>query len=387
MITNLLTFALLGTLALGCAHHRSPDDSAGASEGGGSGKVSGTVAYRERIALAPDAVVHVTLEDVSRADAPSVRLGETTIRPEGRQVPIPFEIAYDPAKIVDSHTYAVRATIRDAAGALQWTSTQAYPVLTRGAGDRVDVAVQRTGAGASPRPAAARATGTLEGPTWVLESFEEGGGSRAVPEGVRITARFEDGMVSGSSGCNRFHGPYRVEAGKPTFGPLATTRMACPEPESSHESAFLAAMASATVVSVQGDRMTVTHERGALSFREEPPAKLPGSSWTITGYNNGKHAVVSSLQGTAPTIEFGDGTVSGSTGCNAFTGPYQVDGEALTFGRFAVTQKMCVKPEGIMEQEAQLLAALAEAAGWTIDGDHLDLYRADRGRLVSAQRR
>lgn len=33
--------------------------------------ITGTVAYRERIALPPNAVVTVTLEDVSLADAPS----------------------------------------------------------------------------------------------------------------------------------------------------------------------------------------------------------------------------------------------------------------------------------------------------------------------------
>jgi len=74
--------------------------------GGGAGAaVSGTVAYRERIALPPTAVIKVQLVDVSRADAPAVVVGEQLIEAGGRQVPFAFKIPYDPARI-DQH-YAV----------------------------------------------------------------------------------------------------------------------------------------------------------------------------------------------------------------------------------------------------------------------------------------
>ena len=59
--------------------------------------LSGTVAYRERIALPPDAVLTVRLLDVSRADAASVTLGETRVETDGRQVPLPFTVRYDGA--------------------------------------------------------------------------------------------------------------------------------------------------------------------------------------------------------------------------------------------------------------------------------------------------
>ena len=43
-------------------------------------RVTGSVTYRERIALPPTAVVTVRLVDVSRADAPSVLIAEQVIR-------------------------------------------------------------------------------------------------------------------------------------------------------------------------------------------------------------------------------------------------------------------------------------------------------------------
>ena len=60
--------------------------------------VGGTAAYRERIALPPDAVLEAELQDVSRADAPAIVLGRFRAGPAG-QVPIPFAIPYDPARI------------------------------------------------------------------------------------------------------------------------------------------------------------------------------------------------------------------------------------------------------------------------------------------------
>jgi len=97
----------------------------------GAGTVTGTVTYRQRIALPPNAVVKVRLQDVSRADAPAVLLDEQTVSTNGKQVPIPFTLKYDRAQLQPTHTYAVSAQIL-VDGKLQWTSTTRHEVLTRG---------------------------------------------------------------------------------------------------------------------------------------------------------------------------------------------------------------------------------------------------------------
>ena len=126
-----------------------PVSLAGATGGGTSeeelsGRLTGTVTYRERIALLPGSVVRVTLQDVSRADAPAEAIDGQTITTSGENVPIPFTLTYDPAQIDLRHRYTVRAEIRDGAGGLLWTSDTAYPVITGGApGDAVDILVRR----------------------------------------------------------------------------------------------------------------------------------------------------------------------------------------------------------------------------------------------------
>jgi putative lipoprotein len=118
-----------------------------APEGGGAptARVTGTVTYRERIALPPTAIVKVQLADVSRADAKAIVLGEQTIVTSGNQVPVSFEIVYDPARIEANHTYAVQARIEES-GQLRFISDQRYAVITRGAPTHVDMVLRSVSA-------------------------------------------------------------------------------------------------------------------------------------------------------------------------------------------------------------------------------------------------
>jgi putative lipoprotein len=106
-----------------------------------SAAVTGTVTYLQRVALTPDAIVLVRLEDVSRADAPAQLIGEQDIVTSGRQVPIPFEVRYDPKAIDPSHTYAVSAQIVQGERLLFVTDTQ-HPVITHGNPATVEIVVK-----------------------------------------------------------------------------------------------------------------------------------------------------------------------------------------------------------------------------------------------------
>jgi heat shock protein HslJ len=69
--------------------------------------------------------------------------------------------------------------------------------------------------------------------------------------------------------------------------------------------------------------------------------------WEVTGYNNGRQAVVSPQTGTRLTLMFQDGLVSGSSGCNRFHGSFTVEENRLTIHPLtihplATTRKACV---------------------------------------------
>jgi putative lipoprotein len=94
--------------------------------------VTGTVTHLERRALPSEAVVIVRLQDISRADAPAILLGEQRIDLDGRQVPVAFEIGYDRAAIDERMSYSVSARI-ELGDELLMISDTVHPVITRGA--------------------------------------------------------------------------------------------------------------------------------------------------------------------------------------------------------------------------------------------------------------
>lgn len=207
--------------------------------------------------------------------------------------------------------------------------------------------------------------GNIEGQTWKLTSQLVSGSLGEVPAGVTADAAFKDGAVAGSAGCNVYNGPATVGDATLEIGPLATTMMACQPPASDVETAYLANLANAATFTATTDALTIYDGSGAtILVYEAGPANPLEGEWIVTGYNNGQEAVVSPIAGTELTAVFTADTVSGSSGCNTFTGGYTLNGEQITVGPLAGTMKACEQP--IMDQETQFLAAL-QAPGLTVE--------------------
>jgi putative lipoprotein len=111
----------------------------------GPGRVTGSLAYRERMALPEGAVVRVMLVDISLIGAPERVLIEREIRPAG-QVPIAFALDVPPGQIERERRYGVRATIATPDGRPLWVTAAAVPVLTQGAPETVELQLLRVGA-------------------------------------------------------------------------------------------------------------------------------------------------------------------------------------------------------------------------------------------------
>jgi putative lipoprotein len=100
--------------------------------------VSGSITYRERIALPPNAIVRVTLESVG---APIEVLAEQTIETKGKQVPIPFSLNYDTSSLREDTSYVIRAQIL-VEQQLRFAGDVAYPTAPHQQPARVEVIVR-----------------------------------------------------------------------------------------------------------------------------------------------------------------------------------------------------------------------------------------------------
>ena len=100
---------------------------------------------------------------------------------------------------------------------------------------------------------------------------------------------------------------------------------------------------------------------------------LAGSEWGLAASSE-------------PYVQFGDGSVSGSGGCNRFAGSYTFDGSRIAISQMAVTSMACTD-DGVMVREAAFLKALITAR--QAEATHLTLVLKDEtgAELLALQRR
>lgn len=128
-------------------------------------------------------------------------------------------------------------------------------------------------------------------------------------------------------------------------------------------------------------RVEVTSPDGQVAFQQatvhvgSPTPTLVGS-WRLTVLNG-----ANIIPGTEITAIFGDaGNLSGSAGCNSYTGGYQISGDTLSIGGIGTGQQFCAEPPGVMDQEQLYITVLNGATGFSINGQQLSI-RSSRGLL------
>lgn len=241
-----------------------------------------------------------------------------------------------------------------------------------------------SGDGATTTEAAAPVTGSLTGPEWVLDADRS---SIDLPDGAAATLTVDGGTVSGVGPCNSYRGSIQVDGSDVTIGSLAETMMACEQPLMDAQDAFTAALRSAQTAEVDGDTLVLTGaDDTTLTFTAVDPTEQVLGDWDIVEVAK-PDAIVSVREGTSPTLTFAaDGSMAVDTSCNTGGGPYELDGESITIGPVAVTERACLDPAGVMRQEARILAALDQAETFDATPDRLTLLDSQGTIVLGAVR-
>jgi heat shock protein HslJ len=88
----------------------------------------------------------------------------------------------------------------------------------------------------------------------------------AAVTGTAPTIAFTDTDMNGTGGCNSFGGTYATEGDTISFGPIASTLMACEGPTMEQETVYLAALDGAQTYAIDGDSLRITGGAGSLTF-------------------------------------------------------------------------------------------------------------------------
>jgi len=109
----------------------------------------------------------------------------------------------------------------------------------------------------------------LAGTSWKLVSYGPVSGQKPAVAGVETSLAFgTDGKVSGKLGCNSMGGDYSARDAQVTFGAIASTMMACPDPQMEQEGAAFGVLQNTADFKVDGGKLTITSADGknALVF-------------------------------------------------------------------------------------------------------------------------
>ncbi len=211
--------------------------------------IKGEVMYRERIALPPNAVLSVQLADVSLADAPAAIVGERKVAPAG-QVPIKFEISFDPKVIRPKMTYALQARITADDKLLFITDTR-YEVDPLS--DAPQTIVLKMVA------PTAQSAASFVGELWLVD-YIDGIGAIAAPQATfRVN---KAGRVGASGPCNTYSATAKVDGETIAISNIDSTYKACPPEVMAEEKAFFDALAKAASYRVDGGKLVIADKDG-----------------------------------------------------------------------------------------------------------------------------
>jgi len=240
-----MMFGVLVALGAGgaCAHPSSAPAGVGSA-------LTGTVTYRERVMLPPDAVAEISLIDATVQDSASRVIAKTTVQAAGKQVPLPFSLHFRAGKLDKAHLYTVRATIKYAGQPL-FTTDQVRGVITQGNPTHVDLMLSRVDPDAT---GASGSSGELSGSSWVLEDLSGDG----VVEDTHVTLDFiQKGRATGNASCNHYFSTVEISGSSIRFGAVGATRMACATAVSLQEVKYFGALESAQHFTIEGNTLSI----------------------------------------------------------------------------------------------------------------------------------
>lgn len=378
--------------------------------------VSGNASYLQRIAMPPDAVLTVQVQDVSRAGATATVLAESREAFGRRQVPLAYHVLVPRSAINPRMRYAVRATI-SVDGQTQFATTRDYPVLTRRAPNQVNLLLAAVPEVAHPGgpPASAPAPVPSYSPSY--SPSHPPSHPPASSSAFALPATFAG--VLPCAGCTgiaytvtmQADGSYRLR--RTYLGTAASQVKPMAEAgrwTADHQGKLIALMSSTATPLFF--RLTA---EGALRQLDDQGQPFKSSAnhdlrrtAKIDPVNEAAAATVNDASAASPAtatlrdtywklVELGgqavamqpgqerevritlasqDQRLMGFSGCNALGGAYALNGSALKFDQLASSMRLCEPALNTLER--QVLDALIATTGQRIDGQRLSLLGGDR---------
>ncbi|WP_370180004.1 META domain-containing protein [Alteriqipengyuania sp.] len=254
MKSNLLfTAAALAMSLSACA--TVPNDT-GASQVAMVETISGTLTYRERVALPPSAQMEIVVSDITLGRNEELILSRKVITIGQASPPIPFSIDVSKLNLSDGPLYGLRAFIREPDGTIMFRTSE--PFLLNLRSNTVDIGDIRLSMTSPDDPGLAGIPGLQDGAWRVTQIAGD-----VVPRDSAPTMTFAtDGRLYGSTSCNRFNSSYSLDGTSLEVGTVAATKRACEAGLMQQERRFLDAISLIENASLEDGGFLVLSGKG-----------------------------------------------------------------------------------------------------------------------------
>lgn len=222
--------------------------------------IRGSVVYRERIALPPEANLTVQLLDVSLADVAAQVIGETKISDISGS-PIPYSLHFDANQLLPGHSYALQARI--AAGDTLWfVNDTRHAIEPENAQQPFDINVVMV-----RQSSDVIQNSNIEDKNWLAEDIL---GAGVIDTAQTTLSIAPDGAVDGSGGCNRFFGKATLTNDQLSFGAVGSTYMQCPPALMNQERKFMEALEKTRSYKMDLGKLFLLDDKGEEIARLSP---------------------------------------------------------------------------------------------------------------------
>jgi len=197
-----------------------------------------------------------------------------------------------------------------------------------------------------------------------------------------VTITFADGQLSVDGGCNQLFGELKMADSTFSSPQMGMTTVSC-DPALMDQDVWLRAFFDEPVgYQLEAGTLTLTQKdvTVVLTAAQDVASPLDGTTWTLTGLNNGD-SMSTVPDGVKASLLISGGNATVKTGCNTGTGSATVTDSQLTL-RLGVTQIGC-KPE-VMAVEQQVLSVLGKTADYRINGTELTISSGPLGLVFQA---
>lgn len=227
--------------------------------------VTGSASFEAATALPPNAMLEVSVVDVSRADGHAFPLARSMAPASGPQ-PLRFSLPVDGRQVQERGSYSVRAEVL-VEGKTLFVTDRAYLVLGHSGTTTADVVLR-------PVDTRAAAVGQkIENVRWVLVSLDGQPLPPTPGDMPHFTLSTSGLRVTVFGGCNELVGTYRLngQALEMLRGPRRQLQVCAQDME--RERAFLFALATTEQWTMEGQRLRLLDRLGAqVALLEARPA-------------------------------------------------------------------------------------------------------------------